>query len=132
MRAALSFLKIDCDEVSIHLVDTKTISRLHAQFFDDPTTTDCITFPMDDPSEEGCQMLGEVFVCPATALDYAKKRGLDPYRETTLYIVHGILHLIGYDDIDPKERRTMRTKERQTMAHLEENGCLLRKEEACC
>lgn len=112
VKAALSFLKVSFEEVSVYFVDVKKIKKLHCQFFQDDTPTDCISFPIDE------KHLGEIFVCPATALRYAQKRGMDPYKETALYIVHGLLHLIGYDDLDKKGKEEMRKKEKSCMRHL--------------
>jgi probable rRNA maturation factor len=114
VREVLSFLEISPKELAIYFVEEKKISELHEQFFQDPTVTDCITFPIDE------EFLGEIFVCPKVALTYAKKRGLDPQKEVLLYVIHGILHLIGYDDLDPKERRSMRKMEKSCMRHLEQ------------
>jgi probable rRNA maturation factor len=102
-------------EVSFQFVGEKKISQLHDEFFNDPTITDCITFPVDLKEAIPPRVLGEVFVCPKVALDYAKRHGVDPYRETILYIVHGLLHLLGYDDLKPSERKVMRAKERTYM-----------------
>lgn len=108
-------------EVSIHFVTTEEICRLHEEFFDDPTTTDCISFPMDADdfddlfSSEKFHILGEIFVCPATAIQYAKDNGGNPYEETTLYVIHGLLHLLGYDDIKKKDRLIMRQKEQENL-----------------
>ena len=121
----LSFKEEPCDEISVHFVDTITISQLHKDYFDDPTTTDCISFPMDDADEPGYRLLGELFVCPKTAIDYCKKHGGDPYLETTLYIVHGVLHLIGYDDLEPAAKRVMRREEKKVMNHLEKKNIFL-------
>jgi probable rRNA maturation factor len=123
----LKKLKVECDEISLQFVTTRKISELHADFFNDPTTTDCITFPIDDDSSTGYRVLGEIFVCPKTAITYAHKKGKDPYEETTLYIVHGILHLLGFDDIDPKDRAQMRKKERACMSHLKKENLILSK-----
>jgi probable rRNA maturation factor len=71
-------------------------------------------------------VLGEVFVCPKTAIDFSEKHGKDVYEETSLYLVHGILHLLGYDDIDPKDRIKMRKKERYCMSFLKENNLALK------
>lgn len=108
----LDHLKVTGDEVAIYFVTEANIAQLHDQFFNDPTPTDCISFPLDE------RHLGEVFVCPSVAIAYARKKGLDPYQETALYVIHGLLHLLGYDDLEPKERRTMRKKEKTCMAHL--------------
>lgn len=120
VQATLSHLKISCDEVSLYFVNEKKICQLHDHFFNDPTPTDCISFPLDDSH------LGEVFVCPATAIRYAEQRGLDPFDETALYIIHGLLHLAGYDDLEPKARRTMRKKEKSCMDHLRLKGISLK------
>lgn len=101
---------IRVDEISINFVDTPTICELHDEYFNDPSTTDCISFPLDDEEEE-YRVLGEIFVCPHTAITYTLENGGDPYLELTLYIIHGLLHLIGYDDIEEEERQEMRARE---------------------
>jgi probable rRNA maturation factor len=113
-----------CDEVVIHFVDTQTICELHSQYFNDPSTTDCISFPIDDTDGIGYCVLGEVFVCPKTAIDYATAHQSTPYKETTLYIVHGLLHLLGYDDLGEAEQK-MRTAEKLHMKNLEKHNLIL-------
>ena len=108
----LNLEKIAPQEVMIHFVSTERISELHEQFFDDPTPTDCISFPIDQ------EILGEVFVCTDVAVSYAKEHQLDPYDEASLYVVHGLLHLMGYDDIEEKDRSMMRKKEKSCMQSL--------------
>lgn len=125
IRESLTLLKQPCDEISIHLISKAEISQLHSTYFNDPTPTDCITFPIDNDDQTGYCLLGEVFVCPEVAIEYATKRERDPYRELTLYLVHGLLHLIGYDDIDPIDRRRMRAAERRVMNHLNKKGTIL-------
>lgn len=107
-----------CDEVSIHFVGTKKICSLHAAYFDDPSVTDCISFPIDNLAGDPYSVLGEVFVCPETACSYVKMHGGALYEEITLYIVHGLLHLLGYDDIDEADCLTMRQRERFHMENL--------------
>lgn len=114
-----------CDELTFHFVTEPFISKLHKKFFNDPTITDCVSFPMDKASQAGYCYLGDVFVCPKQAILYAEEKGLDPYREVTLYMVHGLLHLLGYDDIDPEDRKVMRTKEQKYMHILEKTGNIL-------
>ncbi|MBX7065910.1 MAG: rRNA maturation RNase YbeY [Parachlamydiales bacterium] len=111
--AVLSFLNIPFEEIAIYFVTEKKICELHDEFFQDPSSTDCISFPLDE------KHLGEIFVCPKVAIQYAEKRGIDPYRETALYVIHGILHLIGYDDLEKKAKEAMRKKEKSCMRHLD-------------
>jgi len=109
-----------CNEVSVHFVDTPTICALHQQFFQDPSPTDCISFPMDSKEEDplAYRVLGDVFVCTATAVAYAQEHSLNPYEETTLYLVHGLLHLMGYDDLHEADCRLMRQAEARAMQEL--------------
>lgn len=118
VKEVISYENQPCHEVTINFVTTQAISQLHADFFNDPTTTDCISFPMDEETSP-YRILGEIFVCPKTALDYAEAHDKDPQQELILYVIHGLLHLMGYDDIDPKDRRKMRIAERRHIKHLE-------------
>jgi probable rRNA maturation factor len=102
-----------CEEVTIHLVSKQKMRVLHLQFFDDPSVTDSMSFPLASSAQ---RISGDVFVCPAQAIDYTAGHGGDPLTETLLYIIHGLLHLMGYDDQSPKMRRAMRQAERRHLA----------------
>lgn len=131
-RLVKEFLKhegVECDEVSIQFVDTAIICDLHDRFFNDPTTTDCISFPIDQDDDSGYRVLGEVFVCPKTAIDYAENHQSSPYHEVSLYVIHGLLHLVGYDDIGESEPE-MRKAEDRHIKNLTEKSLLL-KETTC-
>jgi probable rRNA maturation factor len=116
VRAIFESEKVSCQEIAINFVDKKTISKLHKKFFNDPSPTDCISFPIDKPFEKDC-FLGEIFICPKVASEYLKE---DPYGETTLYLIHAILHLLGYDDISKKDKIVMRKKEKSYINFLKE------------
>lgn len=119
----LSWKSIQTDEVTVHFVSKDEISRLHLEFFQDPSPTDCISFPIDPPGETGHDLaiLGEVFVCPEVAIEYAAANSGCPYKETTLYIIHALLHLIGYDDLTESDAKIMRVEENSAMLFLEKN-----------
>ena len=119
VEAVIAFENQKCDEVAIHFVSIDEICELHKQFFNDPSPTDCISLPLDDENELHYRVLGEVFVCPAVAVEYSTSKNSDPHLEITLYIVHGLLHLMGYDDIQAKERALMRAAEKRHLANLE-------------
>lgn len=112
-------------EASVYFIDHDEMCRMHADHFDDPSPTDCISFPMDDASEEHYRVIGEVFVCPKTAQLYAQEHGVSPHYEVTLYLVHGILHLLGYDDIYDEDRLAMRAAEKRHMDEIEKKGLLV-------
>ena len=107
-------------EFILYFVSKNKICALHNEFFQDPSPTDCISFPHDD------KLLGEVFVCPQTAIDYASLKHLDVYDELALYIIHGILHCLGMDDIAPTDRKAMRKMEKHCMALMKEHEITLR------
>jgi probable rRNA maturation factor len=120
VKEAVSFFlrekKVECQKLSVYFVGKKKITALHGQFFDDPTPTDCITFPIDE------EFLGEIFICPEAALEYNPKK---PAEEITLYLFHCLLHLLGYDDIDKKKRVKMRREEKRLLALARKHRCIL-------
>jgi probable rRNA maturation factor len=123
--AVLEHFQVDTDEIVVHFVSSRKISALHKKFFDDPAPTDCISFPCDGPLEKktGYRILGEIFICPEVAVSYTRKNGGDSREEVTLYLIHGLLHLLGYDDLAEEQRALMRQKEAeclQKIAHLEQ------------
>ncbi|MCF3651853.1 rRNA maturation RNase YbeY [Synoicihabitans lomoniglobus] len=103
-------------ELSIAFLTDPAIARLHADFLDDPTATDVITFE----GEPAFGTAGEICVSADTAASYAAKKGHDFSEELTLYVVHGWLHLAGYDDLEPAKKRRMRAAEARAVNILKE------------
>ena len=134
-------------ELSVVFLTDPAIAKIHADFMDDPTTTDVITFEGDPAAE----LAGEICISADTAARYVGlspvaaleqsdnvatlsagrlKRSYDKKRsqgsalqesfatELTLYVVHGWLHLAGYDDLQPAKKRRMRAAEKRAMAIL--------------
>jgi probable rRNA maturation factor len=96
--------------ISIAIVDDPTIAKLHEQFLNDPEPTDVLSFAL----ERSTQFLeGEVVVSAETAKACAAKYRATPEEELLRYVIHGTLHLVGYDDATPGQRATMRKKERK-------------------
>jgi probable rRNA maturation factor len=120
VKVVLDIEKASYKQASLYFVSSKTISKIHQDFFSDPTPTDTISFPIDK------EHLGEVFVCPEVAIQYGARRNIDPYEETALYAIHGLLHCLGYDDLKEKDRRIMRKKEKTCMAQLRKLGVHLK------
>lgn len=95
------------EEVEITFVDDATIAQVHAEFMDDPTATDVITFHH-----------GEILISLDTAAKQAADHG-EPYeRETARYIVHGLLHLAGWNDLEPAERAEMHSHQEDILARV--------------
>jgi probable rRNA maturation factor len=99
---------IERAELSVSFVDQEEIAGLHERFMDEPGPTDVLSFPLDDADEprEGhdVRLLGDVVVAPTEA---ARNNPSDPAAELRLLLVHGILHLLGYDHEDADERTRM-------------------------
>jgi len=102
-------------EVGVVIVDAATLAGLHAEWLEDPTETDVITF---DLGEDLDGPAGEVFVSIDRARQEAAARQIDPARELVLYVVHGVLHLCDLDDQEEADRLRMRAAEREVMAGL--------------
>ncbi len=119
----LESLGMFTDEVSIYFLTKTEMGKVHASFFNDPSPTDCMSFPMDPPIPEKKNdiphVLGEIFVCPQVAIEYAEINALDPHKETMLYIIHGLLHLLEYKDEDPSSRKIMRSMEQKCLKLVE-------------
>ena len=101
-------------ELSIALMTDDAIADVHAQFLADPTTTDVITFE----GEPDFGTAGEICVSADTAEAFAANHHHDFSTELTLYVVHGWLHLAGYDDLEPVKKRRMRAAEKRAMTLL--------------
>jgi probable rRNA maturation factor len=125
VEGVLQAEKHQCGEVAIHFVCSQRISWLHAKYFGDPAVTDCISFPIDGTEAGPYSVLGEVFVCPETASHYIAEHGGDLYEEIALYVVHGLLHLLGYDDIEESDQAAMRLQEQFHMKNLKSQALLL-------
>ncbi len=102
--------------VSLVVVDDREIRRLHREFLGKDSVTDVISFPMQERPVRRGELFGEIVASAQTARRLASELGHSASDELTLYLVHGVLHLLGFDDHDEKNRRIMRRAERQCLA----------------
>jgi probable rRNA maturation factor len=110
VREALRFVRRPRMHVSLLVTGDAEIAALHASYLGDPTPTDVISFPIDDGAE--------IVVSRETAKRVARAHGHALRAELALYVVHGILHVAGFDDVAPRERRRMREAECEVMRRL--------------
>ena len=101
--------------LSIALVDNNEIKKLNEQYFESNEVTDVISFPLSDNKN---LLSGEIIVSVETAVDTAGKRNISIEGEIILYIVHGILHLLGYDDGNKRDARVMHEEESKILREL--------------
>ncbi len=95
---------IERAELSVSFVDQEEIAGLHERFMDEAGPTDVLSFPLDDVDEDDVRLLGDVVVAPTEA---ARNNPSDPSSELRLLLVHGILHLLGYDHEEDGARTRM-------------------------
>jgi len=109
--------KVKEAKISLAFVDNPTIHRINNQFLQHDEPTDVITFPM---SGDGAKVLeGELVIGVEVAIEQARERGHSVDEELFLYVVHGLLHLVGFDDIEDDDRAAMRQRERYWLEELE-------------
>jgi probable rRNA maturation factor len=113
-EAALDALGRGDREVHVSVVGDRAIRRLNARYLRRRKTTDVLAFDLDAPGPT--RLLGEVIVCADTASRQAKRVGVSVALELDLLVVHGLLHLAGWDDHEPGEARLMHEREREILA----------------
>lgn len=101
--------------ISVALVDDATIHRLNREYLSHDFPTDVLTFPLSD---EGGLLEGEIVVSVDTAAATAAQLDWPADNELLLYVIHGALHLVGYDDQDAESLAAMRAAERRRLAAL--------------
>ena len=97
--------------LSIAFLDRSNHSRIHGEFLKDFRPTDVITFPAD----LGEGSAGEICISVDQAIDESKERGIPLSEELSLYLIHGWLHLVGFNDLDDSDRKIMRWEETKAM-----------------
>lgn len=110
VATTLRFVERDDMPVSLLLTDDDEIASLHERHLGDATPTDVISFEIDGEAE--------LVVSCETAHREASAHGHSKRAEIALYIVHGILHTTGFDDVRARDRVRMRAAEREVMRRL--------------
>jgi probable rRNA maturation factor len=101
-------------ELSVLCVDTDYMATLHERWMGEKGPTDVLAFPMDDldtkrpdDPEPGPALLGDVVLCPTVAIRQARAAGHSMDDELLMLATHGVLHLLGYDHMEPDEEKEM-------------------------
>ena len=117
-------------EIGLVITDNKTIQKLNRTYRDEDKPTDVLAFHMiSDTSKEpeqpfvgppdGVRHLGEVVISYTKAVKQAQEQDHNVEQELALLIVHGVLHLLGYDHELPQESQRMRVKENDIIERLD-------------
>ena len=111
-------------EVSLVFTDSETVKQLNRDYRGVDEPTDVLAFYMlpqkgaDDSfalPPDGVTRLGEVIISYPQAVEQAREQGHSTERELALLVIHGILHLLGYDHEEPEEESKMRERERELL-----------------
>jgi probable rRNA maturation factor len=101
-------------EVHVALVDDARMRQLHGRYLGQATPTDVMAFDVAGPGP--VPLLGEVVVSAQTAARHARRLRVPVALEMDLLLVHGLLHLVGYDDGEPAHARRMHERARQILS----------------
>jgi probable rRNA maturation factor len=115
-RAVLDGEGVADYEISLAFVDSATIHRLNRQYLGHDEPTDVLSFPLGEPNAR--RLAGELVLGAEVARDQAAGRGHDVQAELALYVIHGLLHLCGYDDATEADAAAMRERERHYLRRL--------------
>ncbi len=114
----------DATSVAISLVDEATIARLNEIHLGKSGPTDVLSFPIEDAkpgkpplaSPDGPPVqLGDVFIAPSVVLANAGRDGVGYEDEMALMVVHGLLHLLGWDHVDDNDAEAMEKREAELL-----------------
>lgn len=98
--------------LSVAFVTNAEIRRVNRRFLKHDYPTDVLAFRLDPP------LFGEVVVSAEYAAAEAGRRGIPVEEELLRYVAHGILHLLGYDDHDPREKARMWARQERELKRL--------------
>ncbi len=119
-ETVLKSLELDNREVSILLTDDRGIRGLNRRFRNIDRPTDVLSFPMEDE-----RLLGDIAISVETAIRQAGDFKVSLEEEMARLVVHGLLHLLGYDHVKGgTQAAKMRAKEEDLVKRLRKEGCL--------
>jgi rRNA maturation RNase YbeY len=101
-------------EIHVSIVDDRSIRRLHARYLGSRRATDVIAFNLEGPPSS--PLLGEVVISADTAERQSRRVGVSVGLEMDLLLVHGLLHLAGWDDHSPADARLMHERARTILS----------------
>src|SRR5688500_16696183 len=106
-------------ELSLLFVEPDHIRKLNGRFAGNDYPTDVLAFPMMEDDEEGSLLLGDVVICPEIARKNAAELGHELQQELANLVVHGTLHLLGYDHQREDDKANMDARLREILATFE-------------
>ena len=109
-------------EVDLLFVDNEAIREMNLEYRDKDSATDVLSFPMYEPDEEIDDeeevLLGDIVISLERAQEQCEEYGHSLEREVMYLLVHGLLHLAGYDHMEEEDKKVMRTQEEKLLAQI--------------
>ena len=105
-------------QLTIRLVENDESASLNNQYRDKQGATNVLSFPFEAPADVPLPLLGDLIICAPLVAQEAVAQGKTVRAHWVHLVVHGVLHLRGYDHIDDVEAREMEDLERKIMAYL--------------
>lgn len=103
-------------EIDIAVVGAKEIASLNRRFLGRAGPTDVLSFDLSEAGAGG--ICAQLVICGDVAAREAKLRGIGVHRELMLYVVHGLLHLMGYEDASVRGAAKMHAREEELLGHF--------------
>jgi len=118
ISAALQSDELNQAEVSVYIVDEAESQELNAQYRGKDKPTNVLSFPADIPDEVGVPLLGDLVICAPVVEREAQEQGKTLEAHWAHMLVHGTLHLLGYDHVDDDEADVMEALETRLITQL--------------
>ncbi|MEW8470380.1 MAG: rRNA maturation RNase YbeY [Candidatus Thiodiazotropha sp.] len=106
-------------ELVIRLVDEAESRRLNRDYRDRDGSTNVLSFPFEAPPEAPLPLLGDLVICVQVVAREAAEQGKEPHAHWAHMVIHGVLHLLGYDHQDDAETQQMERLEREILRALD-------------
>ena len=116
VRTTLSAMAVGQASISVTIVDNASIRDINARYLKHDWETDVISFPLSD--DGAAELAGELIISAEMAYNTAQEVHCDPLQEVALYLVHGLLHLCGYQDYSVEDVAVIRGLEAEALKSL--------------
>ena len=110
-------------DLSVQFLSSARMAEINQSFLGHEGPTDVITFDLSEEAPEDT-LVGEILICPDVAMAFSQSFGTHWYEECMRYLIHGLLHLAGFDDLEPEPRRLMKRHEHRWVRRMHEHFSL--------
>ncbi|MCK4623722.1 MAG: rRNA maturation RNase YbeY [Phycisphaerae bacterium] len=104
------------DSIDVAVVDSDEIASLNGRYLGKDEVTDVLSFDLSEAGSRGIS--AQIIVCGDVACEVGPRQGLSADDELMLYVIHGLLHLMGYNDAEDEQAERMKTRQEQILAEF--------------